>query len=56
MNNENLTPSQKAANKIKVKLKRLQEIDDHKAFIGKNNVKQPPIAGRSKRRLPSFTF
>ena len=52
-----VTPSkQQEADKIKARLRKQQEKDDLKAFIGKNNVKQTPIAGRSKRRLPSFTF
>jgi len=51
-----LTEKQKEAEIIKKRQARQQEIDDHKAFIGKNNKKQYTPLGTQPHRLPSFKF
>lgn len=51
-----LTPKQLEAETIKIKLRKQQEYSDHKFIMGRANQKQPTIAGRNKRRSPSFKF
>ena len=47
---------QQEADRIKAQLRKAQERDDHKVFMGKNQIKQTPIAGRSRRRAKDFKF
>jgi len=47
---------QKEADKIKLRLRKAQERDDHKVMLAKNQVKQTPIMGRARRRGKDFKF